>query len=60
MALTTIPVELVTLDDGVTITVDDNSDNLTLTSTGRTTLAGNEFGAGYLIFSFTYFVAQGE
>ena len=26
------------------------------TSTGRTTLAGNEFGAGYLIFSFTYFV----
>ena len=33
MALTTIPVELVTLDDGVTITVDDNSDNLTLTST---------------------------
>tara|TARA_R100000322_G_scaffold161838_1_gene124098 strand:- start:331 stop:1275 length:945 start_codon:yes stop_codon:yes gene_type:complete len=33
MALTTIPVELVTLDDGVTITVDDNSDALTLTST---------------------------
>ena len=33
MALTTIPVELVTLDDGVTITVDDNLDTLTLTST---------------------------
>ena len=33
MALTTVPVELVTLDDGVTITVDDNSDNLTIIST---------------------------
>ena len=26
------------------------------TSSGRTTLAGNEFGAGYIIFSMTYFV----
>ena len=33
MALTTIPVELVTLDDGVTISVTDNSDVLTLKST---------------------------
>ncbi len=33
MALTTIPVELVTLDDGVTITVDDTSAALTLKST---------------------------
>lgn len=33
MALTTIPVELLTLDDGVTITVDDNSNALTITST---------------------------
>ena len=33
MALTTIPVELVTLDDGVTITVDDNSAALTIKST---------------------------
>ena len=33
MALTTAPVELITLDDGVTITVDDNSDTLTLVST---------------------------
>jgi hypothetical protein len=40
MALTTIPVELVTLDDGVTITVDDNSDNLTLTSTDADANAG--------------------
>ena len=33
MALTTIPVELVTLDDGVTISTADNTDTLTLTST---------------------------
>ena len=33
MALTTAPVELITLDDGVTITVDDNSDTLTIVST---------------------------
>ena len=33
MALTTIPVELLTLDDGVTITVDDNSAALTIVST---------------------------
>jgi len=33
MALTTAPVELITLDDGVTITVDDNSTTLTLKST---------------------------
>ena len=32
MALTTAPVELITLDDGVTITVDDNSDTLTIVS----------------------------
>jgi hypothetical protein len=40
MALTTIPVELLTLDDGVTITVDDNSDVLTLTSTDADANAG--------------------
>ena len=40
MALTTIPVELVTLDDGVTITVDDNSDTLTLTSTDADAASG--------------------
>ena len=40
MALTTIPVELLTLDDGVTVTVDDNSDNLTLTSTDADANAG--------------------
>ena len=33
MALTTAPVELITLDDGVTITVDDNSNALTIIST---------------------------
>ena len=33
MALTTAPVELITLDDGVTITVDDNSTALNIIST---------------------------
>ena len=40
MALTTIPVELVTLDDGVTISTTDNSDNLTLTSTDADSNSG--------------------
>ena len=42
MALTTAPVELITLDDGVTITVDDNSAALTLKSTDADANTGPE------------------
>ena len=42
MALTTAPVELITLDDGVTITVDDNSAALTLKSTDADANSGPE------------------
>tara|TARA_R100000655_G_scaffold61361_1_gene99764 strand:- start:386 stop:1471 length:1086 start_codon:yes stop_codon:yes gene_type:complete len=64
MALTTIPVELVTFDDGVTITTDDNSNNLTIISTDADASNGpnikfhrnsgspadNDYG-GYILFN---------